>query len=68
MNEDLKYHTHDGINSPKIYPRDLNGFPVYSSVPTHDAPEGTIVAYWDGSTTYKIYIRLNKSWKSVAVS
>ncbi len=66
--EPIQTHTHNGFDSPKISPQNLTGFPILSAVPTHYAQEGTIVLYWDGSSTYEIYVRINKSWKKVALS
>lgn len=66
--EPIQTHTHNGFDSPKIDPQNLTGFPIFTAVPTHNAPEGTIVLRWDGSTTYEIYARINKSWKKVAIT
>lgn len=61
----LYAHKHTGIDSSKISPSDLLGFPIFRSVPTHSAPEGTMLLYWDGMATYRIYVRMNKLWKFV---
>ena len=64
----LQTHTHNGFDSPKIDPRNLTGFPITTAVPTHEAQEGTIILRWDGSTTYELYVRINKSWKKTSLS
>ena len=64
----LQTHTHNGFDSPKIDPRNLTGFPILNSVPTYDAQEGTIVLYWNGSTTYELYARINKGWRKIALT
>lgn len=56
-------HTHNGIDSQPIDPKDLLPFPVWSTVPTFNAPNGTIVLYSSGGT-YKIYARLANGWRS----
>ena len=61
-------HEHNGYDSPRIDPKNLLGFPIFTAVPTHAAPEGTIILRWDGSTTYELYARINKSWKKIALS
>ena len=66
--EQIQSHTHNGFDSPRISPQNLLGFPTFTAVPTHDAPEGSILLRWDGSTTYELYSRLNRSWKKIALS
>lgn len=61
-------HQHTGTDSDQLYPQYFRGFPIYTSTPTHNAEEGTIVLQNDGSSTFKIFVRLNGAWKSVAVS
>lgn len=61
----LYSHQHTGVDSSKISPSNLLGFPLFRSVPTHIAPEGTIVLYWDGGATYRIYVRINNTWRYV---
>ena len=60
-------HTHDGINSPSL---DLSEstFKIMASAPTKDAPEGTVILQNNGTDTFKIYVRINKSWKSATLS
>ncbi len=55
-------HTHNGVDSPFI---DKNSIilAVYSSVPTHTAPEGAIVLYASGST-YRIYRMHGGTWRA----
>ena len=54
-------HTHNGVGSPKINPRDLKGFPVFTSNPTHTAPQGTIVLV-DTGAVRKICTMLGGVW------
>lgn len=58
-------HTHNGLDAPYIPPYN---FLIFSDViPSKSAKEGTMVLYVNG-TTYRLYIRINKSWKYVALS
>lgn len=61
----LYSHQHTGVDSAKISPSNLLGFPLFRSVPAHTAPEGTIVLYWDGGATFRIYVRINNTWRYV---
>ena len=65
---DLATHKHTGLDAKQIDPKDLLGFPIYTAVPTHSAPEGTLVLRWDGSTTYELYARINKAWRKCSLS
>lgn len=65
---DVATHRHNGLDAQQIDPKDLKGFPIFTAVPTHSAPEGTIILRWDGSTTYELYARINKSWKKTTLS
>lgn len=61
----LTSHQHTGIDSAKLNPANFLGFPLFRSLPTHVAPEGTMLLYWDGMATYRIYVRINQLWKYV---
>lgn len=64
----MENHTHNGLDSPQLEPSDaLQGFPIFTSAPTHDAPEGTIVLYSTGGV-YRLYARLNKGWRVIALT
>ena len=63
----IEPHTHDGINSPPIDPKDLLGFPIAVTAPTDAAQNGTIrLALISG--TYYLYARINSVWKKVSLS
>lgn len=63
----IPFHKHTGQDSPKINGSDLGGFKIYTSAPTHNAPEGTILLA-NESGTYKIYARINKGWRSATLT
>lgn len=56
------FHTHNGTDTPKLSTENLS-FPIVSAAPTDSAPNGTIRVLFDGSSTYRIYIRVNNAWK-----
>ena len=60
-------HNHDGINSPKIEGKNLLGFKIFTSIPTHKAQEGTLVLVDDESSIRKLYAMLNKTWRGVSL-
>lgn len=60
-------HTHNGIDAPRINPKDLKSFPIFTSAPTHDAQEGTILLA-NESGTYKLYAYINGGWRSVTLT
>lgn len=65
------FHTHNGFDAPRVSFVDLVPMPIWTdstALTSWDAPEGTIALYWDGSTTYKIYARINGTWKSAALT
>lgn len=66
MNE-IPYHTHNNTDTPKLNTEQLQ-FPVVSAAPTDSPPNGTIRIMFDGSTTYRIYVRVNNAWKYSALS
>ena len=41
-----------------------------TSIPTHTPKKfiDCIYLYWDGTTTYELYIYINNTWKKVALS
>jgi len=51
--EKIPRHEHNGIDSPRLQAKNLSGFPIFSSVPSHVAEEGTIVLYDDGGGIHK---------------
>ena len=64
---DIPNHTHNNTDSPKITTENLQ-FPIVSAAPTDSAPNGTIRILFDGSTTYRIYVRVNNAWKYATLS
>lgn len=68
LQQQIENHEHTGLDSRKIAPRNLQGFPVFLSAPTHKAPQGTIVLYDDGSANRGIYVMLGGTWYSVAIT
>jgi hypothetical protein len=60
-------HTHDGNNSLQIDPRNLLGFPIVSTAPADNAPEGTLRLYSSGGT-YKLYARISNGWRAVTLT
>lgn len=56
------YHKHTGLDSPKINPKDLKGFPVFTSAPTHNAQQGTIILRDNGTDTRELYVMLGGTW------
>lgn len=64
----MENHTHNGVDSPQLEPSEaLIGFQIFTAVPTHDAPEGTIVLY-NLSGVYRLYARIGKAWRVVALT
>ena len=58
----LQFHAHTGVDgSPKINPRNLMGFEVLTSNPTHIAQEGTVV-FVDTGAVRKICVMLGGTW------
>jgi hypothetical protein len=52
----------------KHFQRDLwDGLKVYTTVPTHKAPSGTMLLYESGATR-AIYVRINTGWFSASVA
>lgn len=63
----IKYHIHNGIDSPKINPANFMGFPVRTATPTDSPPDGTIVLS-NISGTRKIWARINNVWYSATLT
>lgn len=63
----IPVHVHGGTDSPQIDPRNLLGFPIATSAPSDNAPEGTIRLGLVGGV-YKIYARINQTWKSATLT
>ncbi len=64
---DFEQHKHTGLDSPQINPKDLLGFQIWTSTPTHVAREGTIILA-NISGTYKIYAYINGGWRSAVLT
>lgn len=60
------YHTHNRLDSPAVAGEDIK-FRVVTAAPTDTAEEGTI-RILNNAGTITIYVRANKTWKSVALS
>lgn len=72
MNEEIKRHNHDGINSEKI--KVYNVIPTFRMTATElasyiarPAIEGEEFNNYDG-TNYRKYIYINSTWKYVALT
>jgi len=63
----IPFHTHNDTDSPRLNTEHFF-FPIQSSTPTDSAPNGTIRIHWDGSSTYRLYIRVNNTWKYTNLS
>jgi hypothetical protein len=63
----LEQHTHNGIDAPKLDPKNFKGFPVFKSAPTHTAQEGTILLA-NESGTYYLYAYINSTWTKVELT
>lgn len=72
MNEDIKTHNHDGINSEKL--KTYNVIPTYRMTSTEltaylarPAIEGEEFNNYDG-TNYRKYIYINSNWHYVSLT
>ena len=72
IGQQLPYHNHDGINSPKIPTKYV--IPAFIFTPTQlttylagPANEGDAFSVFDG-TNYYFYVRINKVWKRTTLS
>ena len=59
----IEDHNHDGINTRKLKPINLEGFPILTSVPTYNALEGTQVIVNDGSVS--LYVMVSGTWTQI---
>lgn len=68
-NKDIKFDTQELFNQPYI--NDLTQLlKTHQTIPTH-TPKKLIdcfYLYWDGSTTYELYLYINNTWKKVILS
>jgi len=58
-------------NINDVYVRDLFSLlKTNSTVPTHTPKKfiDCFYLYWDGSTTYELYVYINNSWKKVTLA
>lgn len=60
-------HNHNGIDAPRINPKDLRGFPIYTSTVAHNSQEGTIVLE-NVSGTIKLCAFVGGSWVKTTLS
>ena len=63
----IDYHAHNGVDTPKINPKDLKGFPIYKTE-TLDftPPQGTMVVRNKTSdSTYYLAVYLDGVWREV---
>ena len=63
----LEQHRHNGIDSPKLDPKNFKGFPIFTSAPTHNAQEGTIILA-NESGTYYLYAFIDGAWQKVELT
>lgn len=63
----VQQHEHSGLDSKKIDPKNLKGFPIFTSAPTHTPLEGTILLA-NESGTYYLYAFINKGWRKVELT
>lgn len=64
----IEFHTHNGIDSPRVNPMYLQGFPIFlSNPPTHKATEGTIIFVNKNSFVY-LYVMINKVWNLLSIA
>lgn len=65
--EQIINHKHNGLDAERIEPKDLLGFPIFTSAPTHKAKEGTIILA-NESGTYKLYAYINSGWRGTPLT
>ena len=65
LGDTIQTHTHDGINSQRLY---VNILRVYSVVPTFTADNGTVVLYDNKVDTRAIYTMLGGVWYSTLLT
>lgn len=61
----VRDHRHSGIESPRVFGKDLDGFEIRTTVPTGEAREGTFVLVDDASSIRRLYVRINNTWRFV---
>jgi len=64
---ELEKHIHNGIDSSKLSPKNLLGFPIFSTVPTHKDLEGSIVISTYGGNV-NLYVMQNETWNIIGSS
>ena len=70
---DVNFHRHTGIDSPKIDPKDLLGFPIIlvadaTIKPKDSAQEGVFRFYRDSVPVYRLWARINKDWHYISLT
>jgi len=68
-NDEIIFDNQSNFN--QIYINDLTKiFKTNTVVPTHIPKKllDCIYLYWDGATTYKLYLYINNTWKSTNLS
>lgn len=63
----VPFHLHNGIDSPRVFPVNFQGFPIRTVVPTDTPPNGTIVLFDDGMDR-KLYAFISNVWYFVLLS
>ena len=64
---DFEQHQHNGLDAPKIDPKNLKGFTVLTATPTHTPQEGTILLA-NESGTYYLYAFIDGAWQKVELT
>lgn len=67
------FHTHNGVDAPRINPKYLLGFTVIlvgtaATAPTDSASNGTLRFFYDSGSHYMGWVRINNQWKSFTLS
>lgn len=57
----IEYHEHTGIGTPRINPKNLLGFPIFTATPTQKAEEGTFVLSNYGGFS-GLWVMMNRVW------
>lgn len=65
-------HSHNGVDSGRIDPTNLLGFPIFlvasaSTSPTDTPIDGTIRFLYDASSGYVLWSRVNKTWVAISL-
>lgn len=61
-------HEHNGTDSSKVCAKNLLGFKILTTAPTHQEPEGTIILVDNKVDTRTLYVRMNNTWFSVSLT